>query len=145
MGSFGALTDNDSPPLLRSVPAVAPALDAPENIFFSAHIGTPLDLKVIEFAGKVLIQSIEESGVASWIDIVRTHHSQTYQHSLLVTGIIVAFAQRLRLSTVDQQRLSAAAMLHDIAKARIPFAILEKPPELGKDEVHAIANIRSTG
>ena len=135
MGNFGALTDNDSPPLLRSVPAVAPALDALENIFLSAHIGTPLDLKVIDFAGKILIQSIAEAGVASWIDIVRTHHSQTYQHSLLVTGIIVAFAQRLRLSTVDQQRLSAAAMLHDIGKARIPVAILEKPRELDKDEL----------
>jgi putative nucleotidyltransferase with HDIG domain len=138
MGSFGALTDNQSPPMLRGVPTVAPALDALENIFLSAHIGTPLDLKVIDFAGSVLIESIEEAGIGPWINVVRTHHSRTYQHSLLVAGIIVAFAQTLRLSIADQQRLSVAAMLHDIGKARIPVAILEKPCELDKAEMNTM-------
>jgi hypothetical protein len=92
---FGALSDNKSPPLLRSVAHVGSALDALENIFLSAHIGTPLDFKVIDFAGKLLTESIADAGVASWINIVRTHHSRTYQHSLLVTGVIVMFIRSL--------------------------------------------------
>jgi putative nucleotidyltransferase with HDIG domain len=83
----------------------------------------------------MLIRYIADTGAASWIDVVRRHHSRTYQHSLLVAGIIVAFAQYLRISEEDQQRLSFAAMLHDIGKARVPVSILEKPSELDKDEI----------
>jgi putative nucleotidyltransferase with HDIG domain len=65
---------------------------------------------------------------------VRRHHSQTYQHCLIVTGVTVAFAQHLGLSRSDQLRLSFAAMLHDIGKARIPIAVLEKPSSLTGEE-----------
>lgn len=135
VGEFGSLTDSGSQPMLRSFPGVGPALDALEKIFLSAHAGTPLDLKVIDFAGTTLMQSIAETGVGSWIDVVRSHHSRTYQHCLLVTGTVVAFTQHLRLSVADQQRLAFAAMLHDIGKARVPIPILEKPSELDKDEM----------
>jgi putative nucleotidyltransferase with HDIG domain len=66
---------------------------------------------------------------------VRTQHSQTYQHCLLVTGLAVAFGQQLGLSKADRQRLSFAGMLHDIGKARIPLAILEKPGRLDEQEL----------
>jgi putative nucleotidyltransferase with HDIG domain len=139
LGDFDCLTDNKSPPLLRSFPTVAPTLDALENIFLSAHFGAPLDQGLITLAGKALICSIAETGITSWVKIVRTHHSQTYQHSLLVTGIIVAFAQKLRMSAADQLRLSSAAMLHDIGKARIPINILEKPGKLDRDEMNVMS------
>jgi putative nucleotidyltransferase with HDIG domain len=135
VGEFGSLTDGGSQPMLRSFPGVGPVLDALEKIFLSAYAGTPLDLKVVDFAGSALMQSIAETGVGAWIDVVRSHHSRTYQHCLLVTGIVVGFTRHLRLSTADQQRLAFAAMLHDIGKARVPIPILEKPSELDKDEM----------
>jgi putative nucleotidyltransferase with HDIG domain len=138
LGDFDSLADNKSPPFLRSCPTVAPTLDALENIFLSAHLGAALNLKMIEFAGQKLIRGIAEDGIASWMDTVRAHHSQTYQHSLLVTGIIVAFSQNLHMSTTDQLRLSFAAMVHDIGKARIPLSILEKPAGLNKDEMNVM-------
>jgi len=134
-GDFDALADDESSPRLRSFPAVAPMLDALENIFLSAHFGKALDLGMIDFAGRKLIRSIEEHGIDVWIETVRTHHSRTYQHSLLVTGIIVAFAQKLRMTDADQLRLSFAAMVHDIGKARVPVSILEKPTGLNDDEI----------
>ena len=138
MGEFGSLTDGSSRPMLRSFPGVGPALDALESIFVSAYAGTPLDLKVVDFAGAALMQSIAETGVGAWIDVVRSHHSRTYQHCLLVTGIVVGFSQHLRLSAADQQRLAFAAMLHDIGKARVPVAVLEKPSELDQDEMNVM-------
>ena len=62
------------------------------------------------------------------------HHSQTYQHCLLVTGVAAAFGQQIGLGEADRRRLSHAGMLHDIGKARIPLAILEKPGPLDPDE-----------
>src|SRR5204863_5768723 len=43
--------------------------------------------------------------------------------------------QHLGLSRADRQRLSFAGMLHDIGKARIPLAILEKPGRLDDQEM----------
>ena len=52
----------------------------------------------------------------------------------------VAFGQQIGLSRADRQRLSTAGMLHDIGKARIPLAILEKPGPLTADEVAVMRN-----
>lgn len=134
-GDFGALALDTSDPSLKSNPVAGPAFDALENVFSSACLGSPLDLQKVHSAGEVLVDCIETEGLGSWIGTVRKHHSLTYQHSLLVTGVAVAFGQSLGVSTKDRQRLSFAGMLHDIGKARIPISILEKPGPLGKDEM----------
>ena len=84
----------------------------------------------------------KSKGLSSWIDTVRKHHSQTYQHCLLVTGVAAAFGQHLGLSAVDRNRLSFAGMLHDVGKAMVPVAILEKPrpARSGRDGDHEEAS-----
>jgi putative nucleotidyltransferase with HDIG domain len=72
--------------------------------------------------------------LSSWVDTVRKHHSQTYQHCLIVTGVVAAFGQHLGLRASDRNRLSFAAMLHDVGKALVPVAILEKPGPLDQAE-----------
>jgi putative nucleotidyltransferase with HDIG domain len=81
------------------------------------------------------MRRMEAQGLGSWLDTVRKHHSQTYQHCLIVTGVTVGFAQHLGLARADQQRLAFGAMLHDIGKARIPIEILEKPAAPTADEM----------
>lgn len=137
-GDFDALARDTSQPPLRIMPAVGPAFNALENVFSSACLGAPLDPQMINEAGRILVNHIETHGLGSWIATVRKHHSQTYQHSLLVTGVAVAFGQYLGVSSADRQRLSFAGMLHDIGKARIPVAILEKPGPLDPDEMQML-------
>lgn len=134
-GDFSSLALDTGRPPLRSVPVIGPAFDALENVFSSACLGRPLDLQKVHSAGKMLVDCIETQGLGWWIGSVRKHHSQTYQHSLLVTGVAVAFGQSLGISAQDRQRLSFAGMLHDIGKARIPVSILEKPGPLDEDEM----------
>jgi putative nucleotidyltransferase with HDIG domain len=86
-------------------------------------------------SGFVVALRMEAHGLGSWVETVRKHHSQTYQHCLIVTGVTVAFAQHLGFSRSDQLRLSFGAMLHDIGKARIPLEVLEKPSALTSDEI----------
>ena len=135
LGDFNALALDKSRAPLRSIPAVGAAFDALENVFSSACLGAPLDLQKVHSAGEALVDCIETQGLGSWIETVRMHHSQTYQHSLVVTGVAVAFGQNLGIAMKDRQRLSFAGMLHDIGKARIPISILEKPGPLDKDEM----------
>jgi len=133
-GDFNSLVQDKSDLPLRSIPAVGPAFDALQNVFSSACLGTPLNLQRVHSAGKALVDCIETQGLGSWIETVRKYHSLTYQHSLVVTGVAVAFSQSLGISAKDRQRLSFAGMLHDIGKARIPISILEKPGPLDTDE-----------
>jgi putative nucleotidyltransferase with HDIG domain len=138
LGDFDSLALDTSHPPLRSLPVVGQAFDALENVFSSACLGAPIDLEKMGLAGEVLVDCIEAHGLGSWIGIVRKHHSLTYQHSLIVTGVAVAFGQKLGFSARDRQKLSFAGMLHDIGKAHIPVSILEKPGRLDRDEMEII-------
>ncbi len=64
--------------------------------------------------------------------------TDTYRHCLFVTGFAVAFAQHLGMREGDQRRLTRAALLHDVGKAFIPVAILDKPGKLTDEEMAVI-------
>jgi len=133
-GVVSLATDPSNPPVQES-PGFAAAVDSLQSIFSSACLGAPIDSAAIQSAGDAVVNEVEAQGLATWIETVRRHHSQTYQHSLLVMGVAVAFGQQLGLSRADRQRLSFAGMLHDIGKVRIPLAILEKPSALDANEL----------
>ena len=133
----------DGPPLVPQGPqqeGFGAAINGLESAFGSAASGRPIDAAMIQWAAGAVVDEIERTGLATWVDTVRAHHSQTYQHCLLVTGVAVAFANRLGLSRADRERLSFAGMLHDIGKARIPVAILEKPTPLDVPEMMEMRN-----
>src|SRR3954452_16765616 len=116
-------------------PGIAGAADALQSLLSAACMGTPIDSAAVESASNAIVDQLEAQGLPNWIETVRMHHSQTYQHCLLVTGLAAAFGEHIGLSRKDRQRLSFAGMLHDIGKARIPLAILEKPGRLNDAEL----------
>jgi putative nucleotidyltransferase with HDIG domain len=129
-----SLSDVNPTDPIRTSPGVGKALDAFRGIFDAVCVGAPLEPAAINSASEAVIMRMEAQGLGSWIDTVRKHHSQTYQHCLIVTGVTVAFAQHLGFSRSDQLRMSFGAMLHDIGKARIPLEVLEKPSALTSNE-----------
>ena len=131
MGDFEVLAGDTS----TFSEGISAGVGALQCIFASASLGTPLDPEEIGAAGEAVISQIDAEGLEHWINTVRSHHSQTYQHCLIVTGVAVTFGRYLGFSNADQKRLSSAGLLHDIGKARIPIAILEKPGALDDDEL----------
>jgi putative nucleotidyltransferase with HDIG domain len=114
---------------------VSAALDALRNIFSAATLQDSLDPARVDDAGDKIVGSLQTAGLVEWIETVRRYHSQTYQHCLLVTGVAVAFGQHLGFSRRDRRKLAFSGLLHDIGKARIPLALLEKPGPLEGDEI----------
>src|SRR6202171_5695007 len=104
------------------------------SMFSSVLSGKPIDVGSAKGAGSRIADNIAEDGLSSWLETVRRHHEGTYQHCLLVTGIAVDFGLSLGLAKPDIERLYAAAMFHDIGKARIPLAVLDKPGRLDAGE-----------
>jgi putative nucleotidyltransferase with HDIG domain len=102
---------------------------------FSAVLsGKPIDVRGAKGAAGGIADNIAEDGLSSWLETVRRHHEGTYQHCLLVTGIAVDFGLSLGMAKRDIERLYSAAMFHDIGKAKIPLAILDKPGRLDAEE-----------
>ncbi|MCJ2134334.1 HD-GYP domain-containing protein [Methylobacterium sp. J-026] len=81
-----------------------------------------------------ILGAIRAGGLASWLETVRAYDDATYQHCLLVAGLAAAFAIDLGFSEADRQQLVRAALVHDVGKAKIPLAILNKPGPLDADE-----------
>ena len=92
---------------------------------------------VVEAENKIL-KAIKHSSLRAWLTTVGCHHTATYRHCLFVTGFAVAFAQHLGMREDDQRRLTRAALLHDVGKAFIPLAILDKPAALTDAEMAVV-------
>jgi HD-GYP domain-containing protein (c-di-GMP phosphodiesterase class II) len=104
------------------------------SMFSAVLSGKPIDVIGAKGAGSSIADSIAEDGLSGWLETVRRHHEGTYQHCLLVTGIAVDFGLSLGLAKPDIERLHSAAMFHDIGKAKIPLAVLDKPGRLDAQE-----------
>jgi putative nucleotidyltransferase with HDIG domain len=104
------------------------------SMFSAAQFGMSVDVADVRRAAGRIADDVIANGLSNWLETVRRHHEGTYQHCLLVTGIAVAFALKLGLSKSDLERLSLAAMYHDIGKAKIPPAVLDKPGRLDDAE-----------
>jgi HD-GYP domain-containing protein (c-di-GMP phosphodiesterase class II) len=104
------------------------------SMFTAVAGGMAIDVSNIRNAGAEIAAAIEEHGLADWLATVRRHHEGTYQHCLLVTGIAVDFGLSLGFPKCQVERLYSSAMFHDIGKATIPLAVLDKPGRLEPDE-----------
>jgi putative nucleotidyltransferase with HDIG domain len=117
---------------------VAAAHHVMVKIFEKLPAGIPLTLDDIAQAERKILKAIKHSSLREWLTIVGCHHTDSYRHCLFVTGFAVAFAQHLGMREDDQRRLARAALLHDVGKAYIPVAILDKPGVLNVEEMAAI-------
>lgn len=104
------------------------------SMFSAVSAGNSIDVQDAKDAASKIADSIAEDGLSNWLTTVRRHHEGTYQHCLLVTGIAVDFGLNLGLGNADIERLHTAAIFHDIGKAKIPLAVLDKPSRLDDAE-----------
>jgi putative nucleotidyltransferase with HDIG domain len=117
---------------VRAIASVGAAAIA--SMFSAVSNNKPIDVKSAKDVCRGIADNIAEHGLSSWLEAVRRHHEGTYQHCLLVTGIAIDFGLSLGVAKADIDRLSSAAMFHDIGKARIPLAVLDKPGRLDDQE-----------
>jgi putative nucleotidyltransferase with HDIG domain len=128
-------SDTSSPTGARDARATASAGEiALASMFTAVASGTRIDVAAAKNAGGRIADCIDEHGLSKWLATVRSHHEGTYQHCLLVTGIAIDFGLSLGVPRCDIERLHTAAMFHDVGKATIPLAVLDKPGRLDEQE-----------
>jgi putative nucleotidyltransferase with HDIG domain len=104
------------------------------KMFERLPAGEPLTFDDVVQAETKILKAIKHTSLREWLTTVGCHHTDSYRHCLFVTGFAVAFAQNLGMREDDQRRLARAALLHDVGKAFIPVAILDKPGALSDQE-----------
>jgi putative nucleotidyltransferase with HDIG domain len=119
----------------ESCDGISVCVDSLQNIFAATVSGQRPDMQMLTMASTEIVERIDEDGLAPWLDVIRKHHSQTFQHCLIVTAVAVSFGRFLGFRAVDKQRLASAGLLHDLGKARIPIEILEKSTPLCENEI----------
>lgn len=126
---------------LKADPGGESILRAEESLgelFDSVLGGQAISLQNVSSAAAGVLASVTDIGAEQWLATVREHHEGTFQHCMLVTGVAAGFAKGARLSSAQAGALMNAALLHDIGKAVIPKAILDKPGKLTPEEFEAI-------
>ena len=105
------------------------------KIFDRMRAGEPLKFSDIVQAENKILKAIKHSSLREWLTTVGCHHHDSYRHCLFVTGFAVSFAQHLGMREDDQRRLARAALLHDVGKAFVPVALLDKTDPLTPAEM----------
>ena len=121
-----------------SAPSIEAAAGALGQMFDAIASEESFDSGCVESAGMEVIDAISDIGFPGWVETVRRHHESTFQHCLIVTGVATTFGCGTGMSRKDILTLTTAGLLHDIGKAGIPVAILDKPGKLTGEELDAI-------
>ena len=89
---------------------------------------------VVESGATLVNRAVREAKIRDWLNVVANFDDVTHRHCLSVAGLAAAFAGTLGLNEADSRNLVKGALLHDIGKAKIPLAILNKPAPLTPEE-----------
>ncbi|MGU3538594.1 HD-GYP domain-containing protein [Methylobacterium sp. A54F] len=104
------------------------------DLFTHAGQDGAIGAGAVERGTETVLDAVSEAGISAWLAIVWQHDAGVYQHTLSVAGYAAAFGAEIGLPESSLRRLTRAALLHDIGKARIPAAILNKPGPLTAEQ-----------
>jgi len=79
------------------------------------------------------------------INDLKSYDEYTYHHSLSVSVLSIAIAQRLGFTGKKLTQMGKCAMMHDIGKTQIPIGIINKTSKLDPDEFTIVKNHSSEG
>ena len=132
--------------LHRAMALCEQSRDAMMNMFSEARMGHAISMDlaetlVNEITGSVLRNPDALLSVAR----LKTADNYTYMHSVAVSGLMVALARKLGHDEAALRRAGMAGLLHDLGKAKMDPAILNKPGPLTDEEfAHMKAHPRAS-
>ena len=125
--------------LRRAAAICSQSRDAVLSMFSEARMGRAVDSE----GARSLVAEISDSvtrnpGALISLARLKTADDYTYMHSVAVCGLMVALARQLKLNDEQTRLAGMAGLLHDLGKAAIPLAVLNKPGKLTEAEYEHI-------
>lgn len=105
------------------------------SMFNEARMGQAVDLGSSAQLVDDISRSIDtDPGTLISVVRLKRHDEYTYMHSVAVSALMVALSRQLGLNANLQRRAGMAGLLHDLGKAKVPLAVLNKPGKLTESE-----------
>ena len=107
------------------------AKQAVVSMFEEARMGNTVDVGGAELLVEEISDSVSRNpGALISLARLKTVDDYTYMHSVAVCAMMVALAKQLGLNEAQTRSAGLAGLLHDLGKALMPMAVLNKPGKL---------------
>ena len=111
------------------------ARDVVTSTFEDIRFGRRIDVSTLSPIVSGVAASIARHPTAlPSVTRLKTAHEYTYLHSVAVCGLMVGLAGELGMDPSLTYEIGLAGLLHDIGKACVPVALLDKPGPLDMEE-----------
>lgn len=105
------------------------------SLFSEARMGHTMDTQqCAELVGEITVSVWRNPGALVSLARLKTHDDYTYMHSVAVCALMVGLARQLGQGEAQARDAGMAGLLHDMGKALMPFAVLNKPGKLTEAE-----------
>ncbi len=102
-----------------------------QALFSDARLGRAIDANACLPMVEEIRRSVHhDPGALISVARLKLRDEYTYMHSVAVCALMVALARQLQLPEDQVHEAGLAGLLHDLGKARVPLAVLNKPGAL---------------
>ena len=114
--------------LAKAVKICAKSKEAVTSMFNEARMGKSVDTVAAQHLVEEISDSISRNpGALISLARLKTADDYTYMHSVAVCALMIALAKQLGLDDEQTRAAGIAGLLHDLGKALMPMAVLNKP------------------
>jgi len=112
---------------------------AVRSMFEEVRMGKAISVEVAgEVVEEISSSVVRNPGALISLARLKTADDYTYMHSVAVCALMVALARQLGLTEEQTREAGLAGLLHDLGKAVMPTAVLNKPGKLTDEEFSVI-------
>lgn len=125
--------------LQRAAMICAKARHAVVAMFQEVRMGNAINAEAAgELVEEISSSVLRNPGALISLARLKTADDYTYMHSVAVCALMVALARQLELNEQEVREAGMAGLMHDLGKAVMPMAVLNKPGKLTDDEFRVI-------
>ncbi|MGE5466278.1 MAG: HD-GYP domain-containing protein [Ignavibacteria bacterium] len=111
------------------------------NIMNDVRLGKQVQVEAVEPVVEQMTESIlRNSGALLSLCRVKNKDDYTFQHSVSVCALLVAFCRAAALDARTIHLAGVGGLLHDIGKVHVPTSLLNKPARYTEDEFLQMKN-----
>lgn len=119
----------------RAAKICAKGKEAVVSMFQEARMGMAIEAEAVgPLVEEIANSTLRNPGALISLARLKTADDYTYMHSVAVCALMIALARKLGLDEQQTKDAGMAGLLHDLGKAMIPMAILNKPGKLSDEE-----------
>jgi putative nucleotidyltransferase with HDIG domain len=132
--------------LARAAAICEQARSSVQAVFYEARLGRAVDSGACLPVVQAITESVQRNpGALISLARLKLKDDYTYLHSVTVCALMVALAQQMGHHPEQVQDAGFAGLLHDVGKALVPEAVLNKPGKLTAEEFSVIRSHTERG